>query len=835
MSSLNPAQINEMLAQAGAGSTVHLVGAGGCGVSALGHLLLDAGHRVTGSDAVENEEVRQLRARGAIIHTGHAEENLLSANPILVVFSPAVSADNPELHAARRLGLPSVRRALLLAAFVQRQQGICVAGMHGKTTTSALLAFALEKLGVNPSYAIGALLPQMSRHARYVECGDWSPLTLPGALAPGVTRWSAAEKGGPSARSQFFVVEADESDGTLREFHPAHAILLNVDAEHLDHFPNIEAVCQEFAMFAAQTRGTMVFCADDERVARLMEHRPEAVSYGFHETAQYRVASKVSSAKSKAKVEGPATLSAQASTRFTVWHHGEKLGDFSIRLLGEKNISNATAVIALLHQLGCAPKRIASALAEFLGAARRLEELLADEQLRVFDDYGHHPNEIRATLEALKQLGPRRLVVAFQPHRYSRTLHLMQDFATAFGAADKLFLTDVYAASEPPIPGADSVALAAALRAQGRVVDYVPALRDVPAALRAALEPGDLVLFLGAGDITKAAHQFAASWRERSAAPGQPQKTQAMSTVSKTPAAILEKLRAVVWPETVVRADEPLAKRTTMRVGGSADFYAEPASETDLSALLKVCTELKLPFLMLGRGSNLLIKDGGIRGLVISLGHDSFSRVQIIGEHMHCGAGAKLKTVAVEARRAGLAGLEFLEGIPGSVGGALRMNAGAMGAWMFEVVEQIRFMDFHGVAHERKASEVNVEYRGCPLFKTHIALGAVLFGKTADKEFINERASTYNAKRWESQPAQPSAGCIFKNPASVPAGKLIDELGLKGTKRGGAMVSTVHGNFIVNEGGATARDVLELIEFIKQTARARRGIELETEVEIIGE
>jgi UDP-N-acetylenolpyruvoylglucosamine reductase len=250
---------------------------------------------------------------------------------------------------------------------------------------------------------------------------------------------------------------------------------------------------------------------------------------------------------------------------------------------------------------------------------------------------------------------------------------------------------------------------------------------------------------------------------------------------------------------------------------------------------LRLCAELKLPFTIIGRGSNLLIKDGGIRGVVISLGHESFSRVQIIGEHLHTGAGAKLKTVSVEARRAGLAGLEFLEGIPGSVGGALRMNAGAMGSWMFDVVEQIRFMDFFGVAHERQASEVNVEYRGCPLFKTHIALGAVLHGTPASKEVIQERANQFNAKRWETQPAQPSAGCIFKNPGSVPAGKLIDELGLKGTKRGGAMVSTVHGNFIVNEGKATARDVLELIEFIKQTAKAKRGIDLETEVEIIGE
>src|SRR6185436_8641075 len=177
----------------------------------------------------------------------------------------------------------------------------------------------------------------------------------------------------------------------------------------------------------------------------------------------------------------------------------------------------------------------------------------------------------------------------------------------------------------------------------------------------------------------------------------------------------------------------------------------------------------------------------------------------------HCGAGAKLKQVSVTARKEGLAGLEFLEGIPGSVGGALRMNAGAMGSWMFEIVDAIRFMDYEGNVHERKASEVHVEYRGCPLFKNHIALGAVLKGQPASTTAIEERAKGYNEKRWNSQPAAPSAGCIFKNPPTIPAGRLIDELGLKGTKVGGAAVSDVHGNFIVNDGTATAQDVLNLI------------------------
>ncbi len=780
---LSPDLVNALLDRTGRGAVVYLIAAGGCGVSGLGHLLLDLGFKVHGSDLVENEEVSQLRARGATIHVGHCAEHLRAAAPVLVAYSSAIRSDNPEAQAARELKVPIVRRAVLLAALVLRQSGVCVAGMHGKTTTSALLAFALEKLGARPSYAIGSLLPQMPVHARFSTGGSPEPL---------------------------FVVETDESDGTLREFRPAHAIILNVDEEHLDYFVNVENACREFGQFAEKTSGSVLFCADDARLAEMLAGHPRAVSFGFNPLAQYRA-------------ELRPTSGASLSTCFTVWHRGALLGEFTTRLLGGKNVSNSCAVIAFLHQLGYGALEIREAVAGFCGAARRQQELFADDSVRVFDDYGHHPNEIAATLHAFKQLNPGRLVVVFQPHRYTRTLRLMPQFTDAFGAADKLFLTEVYAASEPELPGATSAALAELVRARGQRVEYVPACGDVAAAVQAALEPGDLVVFLGAGDITKAAHELAQQLRMK------------RDDTATEGGGLDRKLRSILSTEALLACDEPLARRTTLRVGGRADFYVEPANEADLAAVLRLCAEAELPFTIIGRGSNLLIRDGGIRGVVIGLGHEAFSRVEIIGEHLHCGAGAKLKAVSVEARRAGLAGLEFLEGIPGSVGGALRMNAGAMGAWMFEVVEHIRFMDFSGSIHERKASEVNVEYRGCPLFRTHIALGAVLRGTPAAKEAIQERSNSYNAKRWESQPAQPSAGCIFKNPKTIPAGKLIDELGLKGAKRGGAMVSTVHGNFIVNEGGATANDVLELIQFIKDTAQAARGIVLETEVEILGE
>ncbi len=301
------------------------------------------------------------------------------------------------------------------------------------------------------------------------------------------------------------------------------------------------------------------------------------------------------------------------------------------------------------------------------------------------------------------------------------------------------------------------------------------------------------------------------------------------------PAAVAAELGALLAPGSMLRCNEPLAKRTTLRVGGPAEIYVEPADEGELANVLRFCRDRDVPFFLLGRGSNLLIRDGGIRGVVIHLGAPAFSQIEVEGEQLRCGAGAKLKDIALTAKRHGLGGLEFLEGIPGNLGGALRMNAGAMNGWTFDVVERLRFMDFAGVVHERAARDVETTYRSCPLLKSAVALGAVLKGPSVPREQIEARLAECQKKRWTSQPKESSAGCIFKNAKTVPAGRLVDELGLKGTRVGGAVVSDVHGNFIVNDGTATARDVLALIEIIRRSAHEKRGIELETEVEIVGE
>ena len=305
--------------------------------------------------------------------------------------------------------------------------------------------------------------------------------------------------------------------------------------------------------------------------------------------------------------------------------------------------------------------------------------------------------------------------------------------------------------------------------------------------------------------------------------------------VAALDAALLTDLTRRLSPDTHVLCNEPLAKRTTLRVGGPADLLIEPATEEDLATVFKLCRAQQVPVLILGRGSNLLVKDGGVHGVVICLAHAHFSRIEIRGNRLDCGAGARLKAVAVEAKRQSLGGLEFLEGIPGSVGGALRMNAGAMGRSIFDVLKSIRFMDFGGQVDERVATEIGAQYRSCPFLQQRLALSAVLVAASATREAIEQRMDEFSRKRWEAQPATPSAGCIFKNPSLMPAGRLIDELGLKGARVGGAVVSQEHGNFIVNDGGATARDILELIEVIKHKARMERGVELETEVQIVGD
>lgn len=297
----------------------------------------------------------------------------------------------------------------------------------------------------------------------------------------------------------------------------------------------------------------------------------------------------------------------------------------------------------------------------------------------------------------------------------------------------------------------------------------------------------------------------------------------------------IEELKSLLSGESQVRQNEPMSTLTTFGTGGCADLFVEVGNESDLREALLWSRRNNVPVYIVGRGSNLLVRDSGVRGVVIRLRGEWFERVIVKPPVIECGAGAKLRNLAMEAMRAGIGGLEFLEGIPGSVGGALKMNAGAMGNEIFNLVEKVRAMTFCGEIIEISGKNAGAEYRRCTGLADKIALDVVLRGTIDSPEAIEQRMKVFSQRRRNSQPKARSAGCVFKNPPGFSAGRLIDELGLKGLRVGGAMVSQEHGNFIVNTGNASSKDILALAEMIRERVRAERGVGLEFEIEIIGE
>ncbi|MGI8819399.1 MAG: UDP-N-acetylmuramate--L-alanine ligase [Chthoniobacterales bacterium] len=744
---------------------VHLIGVAGSGMSGIAALLLELGHEVSGSDRVATQETNRLRRLGLRFHLQHRAED--AANAEIVVYSSAIKIENPILAAARAAGKPTLRRAEALAAIMLGKRGIVVAGMHGKTTTSAMLAHVCREGGLHPSHYVGAEIPILGSNAHW------------------------------DRRGEYFVAEGDESDGTLRFFRPEHVLILNVEEEHLDFYADLAAIDAVFNQLLAQTSGSVFYCADDANAARLCGSREQALSYGFSAQADYR---------------GADLELRDFASVFAINRRGEQLGEAVLNVPGRHNVCNALGVIAIATELGIPFPKIVASLGRFQHARRRFEIKYASERFLLVDDYAHHPTEIRATLATARSTGRNRVLAMFQPHRYSRTQALKKEFGSAFDDADRVFVSDVYPASEAPLPGVSGDTIVEEIRAHGHGnVEYQPRLGRLHCDVGNTIAPGDVVLSLGAGNIHEQLSILAGDL------------------------VIAEKLKEIVGAAGDVRLYEPLAKHTTLRVGGPAQFWVEPRTEAAFAEIIRLCRHDNLPLFVIGRGSNLLVRDGGIRGVVVHPSGSEFDRVELVDGQIEAGAGAKLKQVAYAGKAAAIGGLEWMEGIPGAVGGALRMNAGAMGWQTFENVASIRYLDGEGEPHVRTPAELEIHYRNVPMLKNNYAISAVFRGAPAPAEEIARKLHESQEKRRTTQPAAKSAGCIFKNPQTCPAGKLVEELGLKNFAVGQARISEVHGNFLVNDGGASAAEVLELIEKVQAVAREKRGIELETEVQIVGE
>ena len=751
---------------------IHCVGLSGMGVGPLALYLAQLGFAVTGEDDAP------LEAMDAVLRRGGVVRGPLPADCELLVCSSAVPASHPACVAARERKLPVVRRGELLAEVVREKKLVAVCGSHGKTTTTALLATALRQANFPAGYVLGGLFADDTPPAR-VGSGDW------------------------------VVAEVDESDGTIDRFSPALTVVVNLDWDHPDYYRHAADLESTFAALVARTRGTVLVsdaCATSARVAAA---RPD-VARTFGRAGDFR-----------------GEIERETAERMDLRLGGSfALPEATVRARGEFNAANATAALAAAQLMGVTLN--AAALADFPGVRRRQAVLHAADGVTVIEDYAHHPAEIRALLASLRRrLGPAgRLVVVFQPHRFSRTAQFKAEFAAALAAGDRVHLLDVYPAGEAPVAGGTTADIYAELKRSAPTlpVGYLPGGdADFGRALSRDVAAGDLVAFVGAGDIDRRAREWLGTF-------------QAALALGRRWDEARAALAARVGPETRVRREEPLARKTTLQVGGAARLYAEPASVADLQALLREAKARGIPVFMLGRGSNLVVPDEGVDGLVIALAHEAWAAFEPRDDgRVWVGAGLRLKKLCGSAAARGLTGFEYLEGIPGNVGGALRMNAGAMGGWMFDVVEEVQLMTLDGEVKTLPKSALHVDYRHCAELEHAIALGALLRpAAQADAAAINARIGAYKQKRQESQPREASAGCIFKNPPGDSAGRLIDGCGLKGERVGDAEVSAVHANFIINRGHATSADVLELVRRVRARVRQVKGVDLQPEVLLYG-
>jgi UDP-N-acetylmuramate--alanine ligase len=457
---------------------IHFVGIGGIGMSGIAELLLNLGYTVSGSDLKASEITERLRSLGGGVYEGHAAGQIEGAD--VVVISSAVKPENPEVQAAQQASIPVIPRAEMLAELMRLKYSVAVAGAHGKTTTTSMVAAVLASGGLDPTVVVGGKLIGVGTNAVL-------------------------------GRGDFIVAEADESDGSFLRYSPAIAVVTNIDREHLDFYPDLAAIQRVFLEFIDRIPfyGLAVLCLDNEPIQDLIPQiKKRYTTYGMNPQADFQIRHVV--------VDG-------RRARFSVFRRRRKLGRFQLNLPGIHNIYNATASIVVATELDIPVARIQSALQSLAGVQRRLEVKGEAKGVTVVDDYGHHPTEIKMTLQAVREGWPdRRLVVAFQPHRYTRTRALMDEFSRAFYQSDVLVVLPIYAASEAPIEGVTGQALGRRIIAHGhKQVVIADGIVDAVEQLKTLLAPGDLLLTLGAGDVWKVGAELLKAPGAATAAPAE--------------------------------------------------------------------------------------------------------------------------------------------------------------------------------------------------------------------------------------------------------------------------------------------------------------------------
>lgn len=772
----------------GPGKRIHIVGIGGAGMSGIARVLLESGVRVSGSDRSLNDVTQALQRDGAIVHEGHRPENIEGAGMVLA--TSAAKEDNPEVAAARAAGIPVMNRREFLKYILPGKTQIAVAGTHGKTTTTALIVHLLRETGQDPSYIVGGIMTNTGNNAH-------------------------------AGKGDVFVIEADEYGEMFLGLRPKIAVITNIEYDHPDIFASIDDVLAAFRRFVAllPDDGVLIACADDPLALSLVTERKaagnRAMTYGLDNLDADWVGF----------FDEP-TLTEHFRLRGPLY---EFVQHPPIPALpGRHNILNAVAAVAAVSEVGVSARSSLPFLTTFRGTGRRFERIGDANGILVISDYGHHPTAIRATLQAARERYPdSRIWAVWQPHTYSRTSRLAHEFVTAFHDADHVLITDIYAAREQPSAQdttppdlAHLTTVSGHASAHFKGATYSGNLESTAALLYKEVRPGDVVIIFSAGDGPKIGEWLLKSIREA--------KHGSKSTA-------YEGLRSIVG--NAFRLNEPLDRYTVARLGGPADALVAAKTTDELVKVFELACERHWPVKVLGGGANILISDKGFRGLVII--NDTRATSFYDDGVVVADSGVGLIHLARETIQRGFAGLEWMIGIPGTVGGAIVNNAGAHGGDIAGVLTEVAVLIPPDQAVAWSVALLNYSYRDSVLkrfYKPFLVLnGKLKLTPGFARAELQAKADEYNAHRKGTQPPGASLGSMFKNPPGDYAGRLIEGAGLKGRQVGGVMISPIHANFFINLGGGSSGDYLSLIRLARDTVRDRFGVNLELEIELMGE
>lgn len=760
-------------------------------MSALARYFNSKGIKVYGYDKVPTSLTKELVSEGITIHyeddVKWIPENIKSLKEkaqkadVLVVYTPALPANHNELNFFIKHKFVVRKRSQVLGAITKNLYTIAVAGTHGKTTTSSMIAHILLNSGYNCSAFLGGVI--LNYNTNYLQSK---------------TKLSIPEKQHPADFSQFCIVEADEYDRSFLELYPDIGVITSMDADHLDIYGSKQEMEIAYQQFANQIKQNGLLIIKKGLPISIRNKNRNVITYSAVGEGDYYASNIRKNSEHQCRYE------------FDIVSPSEKIRDVNIVSTGSYNIENTVAAVAVTHNLKVDKEKIKSAMSNFSGVKRRFEFIYKSKDVVYIDDYAHHPKEISACLQSLRDLYPDKKITAiFQPHLFSRTRDFLNEFAQSLSVVDKLILLPIYPAREEPIAGVSADLLFEKVNLKNKILCEKEQLLE-------HLEKSDIevLLTIGAGDIDQFVEPIKKLCRQISAKKLYPE------------------LKKVFDGEILL--NEPMSSYTTLKIGGPADIFLKPASKKGIIKAVEFLENNNIPYMAFGRGSNLLVGDDGIPGVVIAMNF-GLDYLDFKDNLIIAGAAYSWAKLVLESIKMGYKGLEGTAGIPASVGGVTIMNAGAYGTEVFDYITEVQVLR-KGKLQILKSNEIEFKYRYTNLKNDIVLETTFKLNKTDNIDETLSKRKKLLDQRNSTQPLnKPNVGSLFKNPQGNFAAKLIQDCGLKGYKHGNVQVSDKHANFLINIGGGTAKEMMELIELVQKTVYEKFKIMLEMEVLKVGE